>query len=300
MFRMLEKNKSEIYSDGSLYTPFSERELQRLKIQSENSKSSDEDAFKIALSDFKKEQPLNVLDVGCAYGFVGHSRFNSDRFLNIVGIDKNTECINYAKEKFGNDRFSYYTVDLAGDFSKDLNEIKLEKNIDSFDVVFIALVLHHLGDGIVPEVLRNLRKYMSNNGVIILRSLDDGSKLAYNDDGLLDKIIKLNLKSKGVSDRFNGRKLFGYLHNAGFRDIKIKSYMKDTAYFDSDQIQFLFEESFSYRINTFERNFKNDPNNKEIENNLYEMRNLLKKFESKFHEKDFWYCEYDYVGIAKK
>ena len=285
---------------GSIYSPVNKKELQRLEIQSEHSKNTDEESIKIALSDFKKEQPLNVLDVGCAYGFVGHNRFDSDRFINVVGIDKNAECINYAKDKFENDKFSYYQIDLTNNFSKDLNEIKHKKNIDGFDIVFIALVLHHLDDDTVYKILRIIREHMSSNGVIILRSSDDGSKLAYNDDGLLKKIINLTLKGKGVSDRFNGHKLYGYLFNADFKDIKIKSYMRDTTCFAFDQRRLLFKDSFSYRINYFQQNLESDPNNKEVENNFYEMQELLEKFENKFHKKDFWYCEYDYVGIAKK
>ena len=30
------------------------------------------------------------------------------------------------------------------------------------------------------------------------------------------------------------------------------------------------------------------------------MKELLEEFENHFFEVDFWYCEYDYVGIAKK
>jgi hypothetical protein len=190
---------------------------------------------------------------------------------------------------------------LSNDFYKDLDKIKTEKNIDGFDIVFIALVLHHLGDDIVFKVLRNLRKYMANNGVIILRSPDDGSKLTYNDDGLLEKIINFGRKANGVSDRFNGRKLFGYLFNAEFRDIKIKSYMRDTTCFDiDDQRPLLFKESFSFRTNFFERNLINDPDNRELQEDLNKMEELLEEFEMKFYKKDFWYCEYDYVGIAKK
>lgn len=291
--------KKAISRQGSIYSPTFLGELRRLELQAENSIDTDAGAIQFALADVDESKPLNVLDVGCAYGFVGKSRFADDRFINVVGIDRDDNCITYAKQEFEDDKFSYYKVDVVADFLDQMEKIKTEKGIEGFDIVFIALVLHHLGSA-VPKVLRDIRKIMSRDGIIILRSSDDGSKLAYNDDGLMENIIQLTKQAKGISDRFNGRKLFGYLLNAGFKDIKIKSYMRDTVSFDVDQLQDLFDESFSYRIRYFEQLCKNEPENKEYQRNYYKMEEMLEEFELKFHEKSFWYCEYDYVGIARK
>jgi 2-polyprenyl-3-methyl-5-hydroxy-6-metoxy-1,4-benzoquinol methylase len=293
--------QSNVFTRGSGYTPIAKGELQRLKIQSENSKDSDNNALKYALAEFDASQNLNVLDVGCAYGFVGQSRFADERYEHIVGFDKNEECIIYAQSNFANDRFSYYHLDMCGeDFSERLEKIKAEKDIASFDLIFIAFVIHHLASDSVSGILRILRKHMSRNGIIIIKSSDDGSKLACNDEGLLEAIITLLKKSKRVSDRFSGRKLYGYLSNAGFDQIKILSFMRSTLDFDFDYRHDLFDESFAYRISYFERDLAEYPDDRECQKNYHEMKKLLKEFENKFFEKNFWYCEYDYVGIAKK
>ena len=282
----------------AIYTPESAEERLRLAIQAENAKNSDADAIGIALKNFREEQELNVLDLGCGYGFVGHSRFNSNRFRNVIGVDKSEECIEYAKENFSSNRFSYYSADLTLDFDKTLENIKKDKNIESFDIVFIALVLHILGDTAVQKLLLDIRKCISNRGVIIVRSSDDGSKLPYNDDGNLQKIIQLTTSVVGISDRFNGRKIFGYLSNSGYRDIQIKSYMKDTSLLSIEEQMRLFEESFSYRLRYFKRMHEDEPDNREYQSNLFEMEELIGNFKARFTTPNFWYCEYDYVGIA--
>jgi len=281
------------------YTPTHECEYFRLAIQSEISKSADAVALKTALSDLQKKKNLNVLDVGCAYGHVGQSRFKSKNYTNVVGIDKDADCIKHANEKFKNRKFSYYQVDLNLNFHSEIEKIKKEKNISKFDIVFIALVLQHLGDTVALKALSGIRNHMSNKGIIIVRSPDDGSKLAYNDDGLLEKIIKHTLKVEDESDRFNGRKIYSYLLNAGFNDIKIKSFMRDISTLNMNQRRLFFESSYSYRIQRFERQIKNNPMNEDFKKDYQEMKKLLDLFKNKFQENDFWYCEYDYIGIAK-
>jgi 2-polyprenyl-3-methyl-5-hydroxy-6-metoxy-1,4-benzoquinol methylase len=286
---------------GSGYAPIQKGEFERLMIQSENSKETDDEALKYALSDFAAGQSLNVLDVGCAYGFVGQSRFADMKYKHVVGIDKNEECIICAKNNFADSKFSYHIIDVCSeDFSDKLADTMKELGIERFDLIFFAFVIHHLAVDSIPAVLRSIRKCMSTNGVILIRSSDDGSKLACNDDGLLEKIIELSKKSRSGADRFSGRKLYGYLLNAGFDQIKIMSFMRSTLDFDVDHRQNLFDESFAYRARTFERYLAKYPDDKEYHKNYNEMKMLLKAFENKFFEKNFWYCEYDYVGIAKK
>jgi len=292
--------QSESIESRNNYKSASESELQRLKIQAKGAYEVDNDAISFALADFPADKPLNVLDAGCAYGFVGQLHFNDDRFANVVGIDKEAGCIDYANEEFGNSKFSYHEIDLVNELSEGLEAIKHEKGIAGFDLVFVALVMHHLKDEDVPKMLRTIRKHMSENGVIIIRTIDDGSHIADGDDGIVDRIIYLSGSVKGGSDRYNGRKIYRFLLNAGLRDIKMKSYMKDTTSFDADSRQLLFDERFSYRIHNFKRNLDERPDDKEHQNNYHEMKELLKKLEDKIHEKSFWYCEYDYVGIAKK
>ncbi len=280
----------------SIYDATYGDEFKRLRIQAENAFSSDMDVLNRYIH---KDKKYNVLDVGCAYGFVGASRFNGEPFSNIVGIDKNEKCILKAKEINTDSRFSYYVSDIeANDFDEKIKSIMTENQIEEFDVIYIALVIHHLKEPV--SFLKNVRKLLSQNGIIIIRGSDDGSKLAYNDDGLMKSIIELTLGVSDVSDRYNGRKIFSQLKKAGFADVEIFSYMRDISSMDFDDRENLFNESFSYRINYVRREYEADPNSLQKRNNFLEMEELLAKFQERFYDSTFWYCEYDYIGVAKK
>lgn len=289
-------NDRKIKLRCSIYDATYGDEFDRLKIQAENSLSSDMTVLKKYI-DNKKQ--YNVLDVGCAYGFVGKTRFNGEQFSNIIGIDINKKCISKAKELNADTRFSYYTADIESeDFENRLQSIKKEHNIEKFDIIYIALVIHHLKDS--NKFLKRIKNFLSDDGIILLRGSDDGSKLAYNDEGFMKRIIELTLKVPNVSDRYNGRKLFSQLKKSGYSDINIFSYMRDISSMDLDERENLFIESFSYRINYVRREYENDPNSLQKRNNFLLMEELLAKFQERFYDSTFWYCEYDYIAVAKK
>ena len=280
----------------SIYDASYGNEFERLQIQAENSISSDTAVFNAVVDKSKK---YTVLDVGCAYGFVGRTRFGDTCFTKTIGIDKNVQCLNIAMEYNNDDKFSYYLVDLEDDsFEENMERIMEENNISGFDIVFAALVMHHLKNP--QKSMKRLKKYMNDGGIIIVRGSDDGSKLAYNDNGLMKQIIDLTTQTSNVSDRFNGRKIYTQLSRAGFKDIKMYSFMRDISDYDFESRARLFTESFSYRLNYVRRQYENDPRNISKKANFDLMEELLVNFENRFYDSSFWYCEYDYVGIGKK
>ncbi len=280
----------------SIYDATYGDEFQRLRIQAQNSLSSDMDVLERYIN---KDKKYNVLDVGCAYGFVGTSRFRGESFSNIIGIDKNEKCILKAREITDDSRFSYYLADIESDeFDEKIESIMSENQIEKFDVIYVALVIHHLKEPI--KFLKKAKKLLSQEGVIIVRGSDDGSKLAYNDNGLMKKIIDLTLAVSDVSDRYNGRKIFSQLKKAGFTEVNIFSYMRDISSLDFDERENLFNESFSYRINYVRREYESDPDSLQKRNNFLGMEELLAKFQERFYDTTFWYCEYDYIAVAKK
>ena len=141
---------------------------------------------------------------------------------------------------------------------------------------------------------------MESGSYIILRGSDDGSKLCYPHSDLLQQIVDLTTKAKKVSDRYNGRKIYFQLQSSGFKDVKMFSFMRDVSGYDYEQRDALFKESFSYRIDYFSKMLENEPESEQIKQQYHTMRDLLDDFENAFFEQNLWYCEYDYVGIAKK
>ena len=283
----------------SNYTPAVKTELNRLKIQSDNTHEVDAKAISYVLEKLGKDKQVSVLDMGCAYGFVTKDRFASIPEAKVVGVDNNAKVIDYAKEKNSFDGVSYHVLDLEGeDLEEELESIAEQRQIEKFDIIFASLVLHHLKNP--NKLLRRIRKFLSDDGFIIVRGSDDGSVVSYNDDGLIDKIITLHTSCDGISDRMNGRKIYYQLVSSGYKDVKMMSGIKDISTLDMDERYDVFKERFAYRRNYLKMLSDKDPLNVSYKKDLEAMDVYLSELENKFADESFWYCEIDFVGIAKK
>ena len=283
----------------SSYDPGRHNESRRLIIQSNNTRPADMPAIEYVLQQLGTNRQLYALDLGCAYGYVTKDRFAAFENVWVVGLDKSAECIEFAKEKRASDRIHYYCVDIESpDFDETMQAIMDEQGIEKFDLVFSTLVLHHLKDPV--KLLIRVRKYLAKGGYIIVRGSDDGSVIAYNDQGLVQKIIDKHLSTPGISDRLNGRKLYYQLFTSGFKDIRMMNYIKDVSGKDFDERHDIFEERFSYRINYIKNLLKKDPTSIPLKNDLEWMEYALNKLEEIFGNESFWYQEVDFVAIGRK
>ena len=306
---LLEETYQRLFKDFLISTPITEYqpklvrrcsiysadygdEPQRLELQAKNTFNFDMSVLnKINISGA-------VLDVGCAFGNVTVNRFSDQRYTRIVGIDKSDACIKKASTIGG--KFQFGVIDVEGkDFTTNMNELTEKVGIKEFNLIYIALVLHHLSDPY--KVLRNLRKYLSNNGYIFIRGVDDGSKMCYPDENkYLTKIIDKTLKAPGTGDRLHGRKIYDWLKQSGYHNIQIFSDMRDTSNISYDERENMFQESFSYRINNYRKAWEAEPSNQDSYKNFDEMENLLALFENEFMKESFWYGESDFIGVATK
>lgn len=288
---------------GSAYTSDYKNELERLKIQARNASVIDREVIQYVYGQMKlgEDEKICVLDVGSAYGFVAADRFGTDeRVEKILCIDNNERVIERAQIMFAeNEKMIFEVVDVEDeDFSETMETILERHGIEKIHIVFSAFTLHHLKNP--DKVLRRIRQLVDRGTYIILRGSDDGSKLCYPGYDLMQNIISLTMKATGVSDRLNGRKIYSQLLNSGFKELRMFSRMKDISEFDYDERNALYDESFSYRIHYFQKMTKADPENTKAKQELKQMREYLDEFENLFFEKNFWYCEYDYVGVGRK
>jgi len=280
----------------SLYASDADQELRRLKVQSTNTHECDMAVLNKIVKKF--DRPLWILDLGCAYNYVGNMRFGKMENVKVLGIDISEKCLNYAIENSDPDKFVFRHLDLEDDMMQEnLCEIMDELGIEHFDIMFGALLLLHLKKPV--SVLKKLRKFLSGDGYIILRGSDDGSVMALNDDGVVDKIIQKCHTTVGFSDRQNGRKLYHQLESAGYKDIKLETFIKDLSGKDIDERDDIFFERFSYRINNFRKISEADPNNIEKRNDYLFMKYALEELEEMFTKHDFWYCEHDFIAYGK-
>lgn len=284
----------------STYDPSAHRELRRLRTQAENTRPADMPAIDFALSQIP-EKTVYVLDAGCAYGYVTFDRFGgmANREIHLLGIDRSAACIEKAKANNREPYFSFDTADMeAPDFEGRMEALMQDAGISAFDIIFSSLVIHHLKDPV--SALRRLRKFLRRGGFIILRGSDDGSVLAYGDDGLVQKIIDKHLSTPGISDRHNGRKLYRQLYSSGYKQIRAFPYVKDLTGKSFDERMDIFDERFAYRINYVQNLLAKDPDSLTLVNEVRWMEYALKKLEELFGDESFWYQEVDFVYVAQK
>ena len=292
--------KSELASKrvrNSLYSSETNREYDRLRVQSKNTHECDMSVFNKIRNELGG-RPLWILDVGCAYNFVGNMRFGNMENVKVLGIDISEKCLKYAAEHSDPEKFTFRRIDLeSSDLEEQLRGIMLELGIESFDIMFGALVFHHLKKPIT--VLKRLRHFLADDGYMVVRGSDDGSVIAFNDDGLTQKIIEKCINTVGFSDRQNGRKLYNQLIDAGYSNVRLETSLKDISNKNIDGRDEIFFERFSYRINYFQKILDADPTNQQKRNDYLFMKYALEELEEKFSEHDFWYCEHDFIAYGR-
>jgi len=292
--------RSAEHGHKSAYSPVEHEEVKRLSIQGSRTAHFDHQLFADALEGRPaNDARLYGLDIGCADGTVTVDRFDNPVFSRVLGVDNNEAAIAAAKSKHGGDRFKFACLDMEGvSADADLRECMREQELPGFDIVFAALSLHHLANPI--KVLRLARYLMHPGGTVIVRSADDGVKIAYPDPAdRLGTLIDATMRQPGVSDRQHGRKIYHQLYRAGFRDISISIQTTHTDGMSAIDRHALFLESFAYRRNYLLQAVKNFPDDKRLQDELVEMDSTLEELDLDFEDDSFFYLEMDIAGVAR-
>lgn len=284
----------------SAYSSDSQDEFMRLKIQGRNLRQADMPAVNEAyekLGEGKKK--LYILDIGCAYGFVGRDRFAAWDSAFILGVDISNNVVEKARELNSDSRFVYETLNVeAADFKEKLCELMCKYSIPSFNLIFGAYLLQHLRDPI--KFLRMIREFLDDDGYVIFRNSDDGSFISEGDDGLIEKINDKYSKSPGASNRTIGRKLYYFLFTTGYRSVKTFGWFRNLSDCDFDERQLIFTERFGMRKMYLAKALENDPYNVDLKLELGWMSYALEQLEELFGNQSFWYGETIICALAKK
>jgi len=285
----------------STYSFLDDKEKERLTSQAKLVEDNDVKLFKELLAE-KSPESLNVLDLGCADGYLTKRIFDnfSDRIKNVVGVDYQESCINDAKASIKDSKYSFIQLDLeGGDWSRTLEEAMCALGIQKFDIVFSALMFHHLHQ---PEkVLKKIRKYIAEDGLIYVRTCDDDEIEAFPDENSLVKETLLSTYNvSGMSDRIHGKKLFGQLYRSGYRDIHIKSYYVTTAQMNVEERLRFFFDIFYWRKNRLKKQLDLDPANNDYLNAYTTYCEKMEEIEDLFYSPDFYFRVAGPIAIAYK
>lgn len=156
-----------------------------------------------------------VLDIGCGPGKTTallHDLVGPDG--EAVGVDLSEKRINYARETYSNrPGIKFYIKD----FSLPMNEI------GSFDFIWIRFVLEYYRDGAV-DIIRNVSANLKPGGWLCLLDLDYNGLNQWGMQAIMEEIIVKAMRRVQNTynfDPFIGRKLYSYLYDEGFQDIKL-------------------------------------------------------------------------------
>ena len=145
-----------------------------------------------------------------------------------------------------------------------------------------------------------VRRFLRKGGALIIRGVDDGAMIAYDDEGLVERILDDCTKQSNASDRFHGRKYYPWLRSVGFSDIKMNYQVDDTASMDAEEREDFFHYYFDFRLQYTLRPLKKEPDNPEFIKDHERMEANLDRLEELFVKPDFFFSTLTISAIAIK
>ncbi len=283
------------------YSYHEDREAERLSSQARLVYENDVELLTPVVTELSKNRKINILDVGCADGYLTKLIFEkfSDKIQCLIGIDRDKECITIANNR-GVENFHFYQIEFETiSFEQKIRELMQQEKIESFDLVFSALVLHHLKNP--TKFLRKVRGFLARGGIGYFRSCDDGEILSYPDENnLLRKTLDDSYLLDGMSDRTHGRKMYAEVYNAGFREIRVKSYYVTTADMDIDERIDFFFDIFYWRKNRYKRLIDLHPEDASTMEDYIKFCNAYDELEERFYDHAHYFMCAGPIAICKK
>lgn len=247
------------------------------------------DKYVLNESRILKHSDLKVLDIGCSNGFKMKMLFDQyDNITQIVGIDIDDYAIKEAKINFqGNKKYNFElkSIDDLNDDSK-------------YDIINLSYVLQHLEK---PQiVLKKLKSMLTDRGVIIIKVPDDSFKFYYPDNNkllqrifnLYEKEIMIKQEVTRYTDRYIGKKVYNYLVQNNYNNIKLYYSVSDTIGKTLEQRLKSFDSSIGFRTAVNKDNVSEKVKN--------EMEELLSELKEEFKQEDFYYTMKVLYYIASK
>ena len=292
--------KSMEKTEGSIYSPLMEGEIERLALQARLTKKADEAPIAYLKEIYKNQKCVYVLDVGCGYGTVARDRFADWDNVFVVGLDFQEGALEVARQL--NSDVDNYVFEQANIDSPELetrmSEIMQKYGIDGFDIVFGAYIVQHIAAPIT--FLKRCRAFIKDGGYILLRNTADKSTISYGDDGLVKAIQDKTEFAPGNASRDLGLKLHHHLYVSGYQEIKMYGWMKDISNMTEQERMEVFAERFSWRTTYFKNALEKDPTNESLRADYEWMVAALEKLAAIFKEPSFWYGETIINALAKK
>ncbi len=114
----------------------------------------------------------------------------------MVTIDNAEDTLEVAKDRYSAPNIEYRWLDVNNLGKADLGK---------FDIVFASYLFHHIANQ--ESGLSLLWEHVRDDGVLAVRSCDDGQHMHYPPEDGMDWIVEKTDEISGSSDRTHGRRL---------------------------------------------------------------------------------------------
>ena len=193
------------------YLMESEDEISRL------TSKTDSKALKTQAQWAGVESGMRVADVGCGPGLTTTLLGEIVRpGGEVVGIDQSASRIAHAQQQYTSAGIRFVCRDITAGL-QDLGE---------FDFVWVRFILEYFRSNSI-EIVKNISSIVQPGGILCLADLDYNCLNYYGISPRLERAIHKavrTLEEEANFDPFAGRKLYSYLYNLGFQDIKVNLY----------------------------------------------------------------------------
>lgn len=189
---------------------------------------------------------LRVLDIGCNDGTKTKALFSGDNIQKVIGLEYNGSLARAAQEKYGDEKFSFYSVDVeSSSFLPQLHDAMAENGVKGFDLIYLSFVLMHLHEP--DEFLRKIRSVLNLGGTLIVVEADDStSTLTPDEENLLSGFLKILEQDPFSGNRRLGSQLTQKLHQSGYENVVCWCEQIDAKGKELEKKTDVFETFFSY------------------------------------------------------
>ncbi len=158
---------------------------------------------------------MRVADIGCG---IGKTSFILNELVQpggeTVGVDFSDSRIRTARTKYSSPTISYYVKDIRGDL----------RDLGKFDFIWVRFLLEYFRHESF-EIVGQLTQLLKQGGILCLIDLDCNCMNFYGASPRLEtgfhKVME-SLQDSGNFDPFVGRKLYSYLFDLKYGDIRVK------------------------------------------------------------------------------
>lgn len=172
------------------------------------------------------------------------------------------------------------------EFESKIKKILFQLDRNKFDIINISMVLLHLKNP--GKLLKRLHGFLSEDGIIIIRDIDDGINFAYPDPNMFfERIYKICDQIEQSGTRKTGRQIFTLLTRAGFTDIKLEKQGLSTIGLSELQRESLFNLYFPFILSSSKMLTDSNPNDYEIKEDFAWLEKNFDKIRKTFMDAEF-------------